>query len=173
LTGNGETTGAAIVAHPGVDKVGFTGSTEVGKLIVKAAAGNLKKLTLELGGKSPAILFNDANLAKAIPGAAIGLLINSGQNCCCTSRMYVQRGIYNQVVDGLAAAARSMRMGGSEDAHVDLGPLISGKQRQRVLGIINDGTREGAEVVTGASRWIAVVSSWRRPSSRIPVPICD
>ncbi len=149
LTGNGETTGAAIVAHPGVDKVGFTGSTEVGKLIVKAAAGNLKKLTLELGGKSPAILFNDANLAKAIPGAAIGLLINSGQNCCCTSRMYVQRGIYNQVVDGLAAAARSMRMGGSEDTDVDLGPLISDKQRQRVLGIINDGRREGAEVVTG------------------------
>jgi aldehyde dehydrogenase (NAD+) len=152
LTGNGQTTGAAIAAHPDIDKVGFTGSTEVGKLIVKAAAGNLKKLTLELGGKSPAVLFNDANLAKAIPGAAIGLLINSGQNCCCTSRMYVQRGIYNQVVDGLAAAAKSMRMGGGDESDVDLGPLISEKQRQRVLGIINDGTREGAEIVTGGKR---------------------
>jgi acyl-CoA reductase-like NAD-dependent aldehyde dehydrogenase len=149
LTGNGETTGAAIVAHPDVDKIGFTGSTEVGKLIVRAAAGNLKKVTLELGGKSPALVFNDADLKRAIPGAAIGLLVNSGQNCCCTSRMYVQRGIYGEFVDGLVAAAKSMRMGGGEEENVDLGPLISDKQRQRVLGIINDGTREGAEVLTG------------------------
>ena len=149
LTGNGETTGAAIVAHPDVDKVGFTGSTEVGKLIVKAAAGNLKKVTLELGGKSPLIAFADADLKRAIPGAAFGLLINSGQNCCCTSRMFVQRGIYNEFVDGLVAAAESMRMGGGDEENVDLGPLISDKQRQRVLGIIDDGKREGAEVLTG------------------------
>jgi aldehyde dehydrogenase (NAD+) len=149
LQGYGETAGAALTAHPDVDKIAFTGSTEVGKLIVKAAAGNLKRVMLELGGKSPLIMFNDADLSRGIPGAAIGLLVNSGQNCCCTSRMYVQRGIYEQVVDGLAAAAKSMRMGGSEDADVDLGPLISAKQRDRVLGIIGDGVGGGATVVTG------------------------
>ena len=149
LTGYGETTGAAITAHPDVDKVAFTGSTEVGKLIVKASAGNLKKVMLELGGKSPLILFNDADLSKAIPGAAVGLFINSGQNCCCTSRIYVQRGVYEQVVDGLTKAAKSLRMGGSEDANPDLGPLISAKQRDRVLGIVEDGRRGGASVVTG------------------------
>jgi aldehyde dehydrogenase (NAD+) len=149
LTGYGETTGAALTAHPDVDKIAFTGSTEVGKLIVKAAAGNLKRVMLELGGKSPLIMFNDADLTRGIPGAALGLLINSGQNCCCTSRMYVQRGIYEQVVEGLAAVARSMRMGGSEDDNPDLGPLISAKQRDRVLGIIKDGVAGGATVVTG------------------------
>jgi acyl-CoA reductase-like NAD-dependent aldehyde dehydrogenase len=149
LTGYGETTGAAITAHPGVDKIAFTGSTEVGKLIVKASAGNLKKVMLELGGKSPALIFNDADLSKAIPGAALGLFINSGQNCCCTSRIYVQRRVYEQVVDGLAAAAKSLRMGGCDDASADLGPLISAKQRDRVIGIIEDGRRGGATVIAG------------------------
>lgn len=149
LTGNGETTGAALAAHPDVNKISFTGSTEVGKLLVKAAASNLKRLQLELGGKSPLMMFNDADLTRAIPGAAIGLLVNSGQNCCCTSRMYVQRGIYEEVVDKLAAAAKSFRMGGSEDTDVDLGPLISAKQRDRVLGIVNEGVARGATVVTG------------------------
>ena len=149
LTGYGETTGAALSAHPDVDKVAFTGSTEVGKLIVKAAAGNLKKVMLELGGKSPLIMFDDADLAKAIPGSAIGLFINSGQNCACTSRIYVQRRIYEQAVDGLAKIAKSFRMGGSEDANPDLGPLISAKQRERVLGIVADDVRSGATVVTG------------------------
>jgi acyl-CoA reductase-like NAD-dependent aldehyde dehydrogenase len=95
------------------------------------------------------VIFNDADMQRAVPGAAFGLLVNSGQNCCCTSRMYVQRGIYNQFVDGLVAAAKAMRMGGGEEENVDLGPLISEKQRQRVLGIINDGKREGAEILTG------------------------
>jgi acyl-CoA reductase-like NAD-dependent aldehyde dehydrogenase len=149
LTGYGETTGAAIAAHPDIDKVAFTGSTEVGKLIVKASAGNLKKVMLELGGKSPLLLFNDANLTKAIPGAAIGLLVNSGQNCCCTSRMYVQRGVYEQVVDGLATFAKSLKMGGSEDVGADLGPLISAKQRDRVIDIVEDGRRGGATIVAG------------------------
>jgi aldehyde dehydrogenase (NAD+) len=149
LTGYGETTGAALTAHSDVDKIAFTGSTEVGKLIVQAAAGNLKRVMLELGGKSPLMMFDDADLARAIPGAAIGLLANSGQNCCCTSRMYVQRGIYEQVVDGIAAFAKSMKLGGSEDANPDLGPLISARQRDRVLGIINDGVAGGAQAVTG------------------------
>ncbi len=143
VTGYGETTGAALAAHPDVDKIAFTGSTEVGKLIVKAAAGNLKRLTLELGGKSPLIMFDDANLDKAIMNAGLGLLAGSGQNCSCTSRIYVQRGIYDQVVEGLAAFAKMLPMGGSEDPDSVLGPLISEKQRQRVEGIVAGRRRAG------------------------------
>ncbi|WP_232839896.1 aldehyde dehydrogenase family protein [Nocardia aurea] len=149
VTGYGETTGAALAAHPDVDKIAFTGSTEVGRLIVKAAAGNLKRLTLELGGKSPLIMFDDANLDKAIMGAGMGLLAGSGQNCSCTSRIYVQRGIYEQVVDGLAAFAKMLPMGGSDDPNSVLGPLISEKQRKRVEGIVNEGVASGAQVITG------------------------
>lgn len=149
ITGYGETTGAALTAHPDVDKISFTGSTEVGRLIVKAAAGNLKRLTLELGGKSPLIMFDDANLDKAIMGAGMGLLAGSGQNCSCTSRMYVQRGIYDQVVDGLVAFARMLPMGGNDDPNSVLGPLISEKQRTRVKGIVDDGVAAGAQVITG------------------------
>ena len=115
ITGYGDTTGAALTAHPDVDKISFTGSTEVGKLIVKAAAGNLKRLTLELGGKSPLIIFDDADLEKAIMLGGMGLLAGSGQNCCCTSRIYVQRGIYDQVVEGLVGLAQMIPMGGSEE----------------------------------------------------------
>ncbi|KPM51681.1 betaine-aldehyde dehydrogenase [Frankia sp. R43] len=149
ITGYGETTGAALTAHPDVDKVSFTGSTEVGRLIVQAAAGNLKRLTLELGGKSPAIVFDDANLKKAIPGVGMGFLAGSGQNCSCTSRIYVQRGIYDQVVEGLVRFAKKLPMGGSAEPGSLLGPLVSEKQRQRVLGILNDGVAAGAEVATG------------------------
>ena len=149
ITGYGETTGAALAAHPDVDKISFTGSTEVGRLIVKAAAGNLKRLTLELGGKSPLIMFEDANLDKAIMNAGLGLLVGSGQNCSCTSRIYVQRPIYDQVVEGLAAFAKMLPMGGSDDPDSVLGPLISEKQRQRVDGIVKDGIAGGAEIITG------------------------
>lgn len=149
VTGYGETTGAALTAHPDVDKIAFTGSTEVGRLIVKAAAGNLKRLTLELGGKSPLIMFDDANLDKAILGAGMGLLAGSGQNCSCTSRIYVQRGIYDRVVDGLAGFAKMLPMGGSDDPNSVLGPLISEKQRKRVEGIVNEGVSRGAQVITG------------------------
>ena len=149
ITGYGETTGAALTAHPDVDKISFTGSTEVGRLIVKAAAGNLKRLTLELGGKSPLIIFDDANLDKAIMMGGMGLLAGSGQNCCCTSRIYVQRGIYEQVVDGLAGLAKMIPMGGSADPNSVIGPLISEKQRKRVQGIVSDGVAGGAQVVTG------------------------
>jgi acyl-CoA reductase-like NAD-dependent aldehyde dehydrogenase len=152
ITGYGETTGAALAAHPDVDKISFTGSTEVGKLIVQAAAGNLKRLTLELGGKSPLIMFDDANLDKAIMNAGLGLLVGSGQNCSCTSRIYVQRGIYDQVVDGLVAFAKMLPMGGSDDPDSVLGPLISEKQRQRVEGIVQEGISKGAEVITGGKR---------------------
>ncbi|HEY0226971.1 MAG TPA: aldehyde dehydrogenase family protein [Mycobacterium sp.] len=152
ITGYGETTGAALAAHPDVDKISFTGSTEVGKLIVRAAAGNLKRLTLELGGKSPLIMFDDANLDKAIMNASLGLLVGSGQNCSCTSRIYVQRCIYDQVVEGIAGFAQMLPMGGSEDPDSVLGPLISEKQRQRVEGIVAEGVSRGAEVITGGKR---------------------
>ncbi len=149
VTGYGETAGAALTAHPDVDMVSFTGSTEVGRLIVQAAAGNLKKVALELGGKSPLIMFDDANLDKAITGAGMGLLAGSGQNCCCTSRMYVQRGIYDQVVEGLTAFAQMLPMGGSDEPNSVLGPLISAKQRARVAGIVDEGVASGAQVITG------------------------
>src|ERR1700744_2778443 len=149
ITGYGETTGAALAAHPDVDKIAFTGSTEVGRLIVKAAAGNLKRLTLELGGKSPLIMFDDANLDRAIMNASLGLLVGSGQSCSCTSRIYVQRGIYDQVVDGIVGFAKMLPMGGSEDPVSVLGPLISEKQRQRVEGIVQEGISRGAQVITG------------------------
>jgi aldehyde dehydrogenase (NAD+) len=149
VTGYGETTGAAITAHPDIDKVSFTGSTEVGRLIVKAAAGNLKRVTLELGGKSPLIMFDDANLEKAILGAGLGLLAGSGQNCSCTSRIYVQRGIYEQVVEGLVGVAQMLPMGGADEEGAILGPLISEKQRERVQGIVAEGVSRGATVMTG------------------------
>src|SRR6202042_3670183 len=105
LTGFGETAGAAIAAHPDVDKVAFTGSTEVGKLILHAAAGNLKKVSLELGGKSPNIIFDDADLDSAIPGAASAIFFNQGQCCCAGSRLYVEKKAFDKVVEGVAANA--------------------------------------------------------------------
>ena len=105
VTGFGETAGAALAAHPDVDKVAFTGSTEVGKLIVQAAAGNLKKVSLELGGKSPNVVFDDADLDSAIPGAASAIFFNHGQCCCAGSRLYVEEKVFDKVVDGVAQDA--------------------------------------------------------------------
>ena len=152
ITGFGHTAGAALSAHPLVDKVAFTGSTEVGKMIVKAAAGNLKKVTLELGGKSPVIMFDDADLAKAIPGAAMGIFFHSGQVCIAGSRLYVQRRIFDQVMDGLVGVANSMKVGPSFDPNSQVGPLISDKQLQRVLGMIEAGVGGGAELIAGGKR---------------------
>lgn len=152
VNGRGHTTGAALAAHPDVDKIAFTGSTEVGKRILQAAAGNLKKVMLELGGKSPVLIYDDADMSRAIPGAALGIFINSGQGCVCGSRVYVQRKSYDQVVEGLAKAANALRLGGPDDGDVDIGPLISARQLDRVLGYIDEGKREGVEVVTGGHR---------------------
>jgi phenylacetaldehyde dehydrogenase len=152
INGYGHTTGAALAAHPDVDKIAFTGSTEVGKLIVQAAAGNLKKVMLELGGKSPVLIFKDADLPKAIAGAALGIFINSGQGCVCGSRVYVQRPVYDQVVQGISRAAKSLRLGGPQDQNVDIGPLISRKQLDRVMGFLDEGRRDGVETVTGGRR---------------------
>lgn len=152
VNGYGHTTGAALAGHPDVDKIAFTGSTEVGKLIVQAAAGNLKKVMLELGGKSPVLIYNDADLPRAIAGAALGIFINSGQGCVCGSRVFVQRGVYEQVVDGITQVAKTLRLGGPDDADVDIGPLISARQLDRVMGFISEGRDAGVDIVTGGGR---------------------
>jgi phenylacetaldehyde dehydrogenase len=152
LNGLGETAGAAIAAHPGIDKVAFTGSTEVGKLIVRAAMGNLKKVSLELGGKSPVIVFPDADPAAAIPGAANAIFFNSGQVCTAGSRLFVHERLFDQVVGGIAAAAGQIKVGPGLDPTTQLGPLVSEEQLQRVTGYIAAGQREGANVAAGGAR---------------------
>jgi phenylacetaldehyde dehydrogenase len=149
VTGLGETAGAALTAHHGVDKVAFTGSTEVGKLIVGAARGNLKKLTLELGGKSPAIVMPDAEMGLAIPGIARGIFANGGQVCVAGSRVYAHRSVYGQLVEGLAQEARRLKLGHGLDPQTDLGPLVNRKQADRVAGYVKEGAGDGAEIVTG------------------------
>jgi phenylacetaldehyde dehydrogenase len=153
VNGHGHTVGAAITAHPDVEKVAFTGSTEVGRAIVHASAdSNLNKVTLELGGKSPVLIFDDAKLKKAIPLAAFGTFVHSGQACVCGSRILVQRGVYDQVVEGMAAVANAMKMGGPKEEGTMSGPLISQKQLTRVLGYLEQGKSDGAEIVTGGHR---------------------
>jgi len=149
VTGYGETAGAALSEHPDVDKIAFTGSTEVGKLIVKAAAGNLKRVSLELGGKSPAIVFPDADLELAIAGTASAIFYNQGQCCTAGSRLFAHKSIYDRVVDGVASAAGQLNVGHGLDPSVNLGPLVSKEQHRRVSGFLDVGRQEGAEVVTG------------------------
>jgi phenylacetaldehyde dehydrogenase len=152
ITG-GRAAGAALVAHPDVDKVAFTGSTETGRSIIHAAAGNLKKLTLELGGKSPVIVFDDADLAQAIPGAAMGIYRNSGQICMAGSRIYVQRGVYDRFVAEFTKFTRTLRVGPGTEADSQIGPVISDRQRARVMGYIDASRSAGADIVAGGHRW--------------------
>src|ERR1700730_1735654 len=153
LIGYGHTAGAAITAHPDVEKVAFTGSTEVGRAIVHAAAdSNLNKVTLELADKSPVLIFDDAKLKKAIPMSAFGTFVHSGQACVCGSRILVQRGVYDQVVEGMAMVANAMKMGAPKEEGVMSGPLISQKQLTRVLSYLDQGRSDGAEIVTGGDR---------------------
>jgi phenylacetaldehyde dehydrogenase len=150
VTGFGEA-GAALAAHPGVDKVAFTGSTEVGKLIVQAAAGNLKKVTLELGGKSPAVIFKDAgNLEAAIQGAADAIFFNHGQCCCAGSRLYAERAVFDRVLEGVATRAKNIRLGPGLSAGTEMGPLVSEEQCRRVAGYIQSGLDQGAQASSGA-----------------------
>ena len=153
VTGYGDTAGAALAAHDGVDKVAFTGSTEVGKLIVHAAAGNLKKVSLELGGKSPNIIFKDAgNLAAAIEGAASAIFFNHGQCCCAGSRLLVERDIFDEVVQGVAAHAKKIKLGPGLDPTTEMGPLVSADQLSRVTHYLQQGLQEGACYVAGGGR---------------------
>jgi phenylacetaldehyde dehydrogenase len=149
LTGNGETTGAALVAHPGVDKIAFTGSTSVGKLINKSATDTLKRVSLELGGKSPVVIFPDADVNAAIGGASNAIFFNHGQVCCAGSRLYAHRKVFDQVVEGISGAARSIRLGPGLDPQTQMGPLVSKEQQERVLGYIESGKKQGASVMTG------------------------
>ena len=152
VTGVGDKAGAALCEHPDVDTVSFTGSTEVGRLIVQAATGNMKKLSLELGGKSPVIVFDDADLTAAIPGAASAVFWNTGQVCAAGTRLFVQEKVYEEVVQGVARAGAAMRIGPGTDPSADLGPLISQKQLDRVTGYVGQGRGDGARVVSGGSR---------------------
>jgi phenylacetaldehyde dehydrogenase len=152
VTGFGETAGAALAAHGDVDKIAFTGSTEVGKLIVQAAAGNLKKVSLELGGKSPNIVFDDAEDG-AVEGAANAIFFNHGQCCVAGSRLFVQQSRFDEVVDGVAEIAKSIRLGSGMESGTQMGPLVSDEQLQRVTGYLESGRADGATAVTGGGRF--------------------
>jgi phenylacetaldehyde dehydrogenase len=152
VPGYGETAGAALAAHAGVDKIAFTGSTEVGKLILQAAAGNLKKVSLELGGKSPNVVFADVDLDAAIAGAASAIFFNHGQCCCAGSRLYVENSIFDKVVEGVAEHARKINVGSGQDEASDMGPLVSVEQLNRVCAYLESGFSEGAKAVVGGGR---------------------
>lgn len=151
VTGYGREAGAMLASHPGVDKIAFTGSTATGRAIAVAAGDNLKKVTLELGGKSPNIIFPDADLAKAIPGSAYGVFFNSGQVCTAASRLYVHEDVYDEVVEGIADFSQTLKVGNGLDPDVFLGPLISQQQLNRVSSYVETGRSEGAEILCGGA----------------------
>lgn len=152
VPGFGKTAGAALVDHPDVDKITFTGSPAVGRQILRSAAGNLKRVTLELGGKSANIIFPDADLEAAVKAAASGIFFNTGQVCSAGSRILVHADIYDDVVERLVARAKSIRVGDPKDVSTSMGPLVSQVQMDRVLDYIEIGKREGARLVTGGTR---------------------
>ena len=152
VTGYGDPAGKALVEHPDVDKISFTGSTQTGKWIVQAASHNLKRVSLELGGKSPVLIFPDADLEKAIPGAAMGVFGNAGQVCVAGSRLYVHKDVFDKVVDGVTGMAKALKVGPGIDPDTQMGPLISQKQLERVTGYVQAGRDEGAEIVVGGER---------------------
>jgi aldehyde dehydrogenase (NAD+) len=152
VPGYGAEAGAALVSHPGIDKISFTGSPQTGRFIMRAAAENITRIGLELGGKSPSVVFADADLESAVRQTASGAFFNAGQVCSAATRVIVERSIHDAFVEKLAARAGSLRMGNPRDAGVNLGPLISGKQRDRVLDYIRIGKDEGVEVVTGGEQ---------------------
>ncbi len=149
VVGLGETAGAALSEHDGVDKIAFTGSTAVGKIIARAATGNLKKVSLELGGKSPVIVFPDANLEAVIPGAARAAFFLQGQNCMAGTRLFVHEDVYEPVVSGIARMAEAFKLGHGLNPTSELGPLISARQRDTVMGYIDSGKASDADLVCG------------------------
>ena len=151
VTGFGPGAGSSIAEHPAIDKVAFTGSTEVGKIILKASAGNLKKVSLELGGKAPNIIFPDADMDQAVPTSMMGVYFNSGQVCCAGTRIFVQRDRYDEVVDKLANFSKNVTAGDPFDQASTIGPLVSREQYDRVKGYLSIGIEEGAKVAAGGS----------------------
>lgn len=154
VTGDGRV-GAALSEHPDIDKVGFTGSTATGKAIVRAAAGNLKRVSLELGGKSPVFVFPDADLDAAIPQVAEAVFLNSGQACTAGSRLYIHEDIYDRVIEGVARYSEGLKLGHGLDAATNLGPIISERQYNRVTGLLKSGVSEGANMVVGGEAGMA------------------
>lgn len=152
VPGPGPTAGAALAAHPDVDKIAFTGSTVTGRKIVEASGVNMKRVAVELGGKSPDIIFDDADLDLAVPGVAMGCFNNTGQVCYAGTRLFVQRSIHDQFVERLAAFGATLRIGASTDAQTQLGPLVSQAQLDRVTNYIDIARQEGARIVSGGER---------------------
>jgi len=152
VTGYGETAGAALAEHPGVDKISFTGSTEVGRLILRASAGNFKRLTLELGGKSPVIVFPDADLKTAIEGASRAIFFNTGQVCSAGSRLFAHQSVFDALVGGIAGKAETLRVGSGLDSKTEIGPVISSEHLDRVTGFIDAGVGAGATILVGGRR---------------------
>ncbi|WP_425467102.1 aldehyde dehydrogenase family protein [Pseudalkalibacillus caeni] len=151
VPGFGETAGDALVQHPQVDKIAFTGSTAVGKYIMSQASKDLKRVTLELGGKSPNIILPDADMSRAVPGAMSGIMFNQGQVCCAGSRLFVQKKSFDNVMADLVSHAQKIKQGRGIDADTEMGPLVSQEQHNRVLDYINKGKSEGAELLTGGN----------------------
>ena len=152
LPGPGSSTGAALCKHPGVDKIAFTGSTEVGKGVLRDAAGTMKRVTMELGGKSPNVVFADADLDAATKGAFTGIFYNKGEVCAAGSRLLVERSVYDEVVQKVAERAEAVTLGDPRDKGTRMGPVISRKQMDSVLGYVEKGRAQGARVVAGGRR---------------------
>lgn len=152
VTGTGAEAGAALAAHPGVDKIVFTGSTATGQAIARAATGNLKRVSLELGGKSPVIVCRDADIDKAVPVAAMAVFANSGQICIAGSRLFVAREIHDEFVRRVADFAAGLKIGNGLNPDTELGPVISGRQARRIEGFLAAGREEGASILTGGER---------------------
>jgi aldehyde dehydrogenase (NAD+) len=152
VPGFGETAGQPLVDHPQVDKIAFTGSTEVGKMIMQRASKTLKRVTLELGGKSPNIILPDADMTKAIPGALNGVMFNQGQVCCAGSRVFIQKKQFDNVVSDMVDHAKKIKQGAGLHADTQIGPLVSTEQQNRVLGYIEKGVSEGAELLVGGNK---------------------
>ncbi len=152
VPGPGPIAGEALAAHPDVDKIAFTGSTAVGKRIIGAATGNLKKVTLELGGKSPNVVFADADMDQAIPGAASAIFFNHGQVCSAGSRLYVEESAFDEVTEGVAEQAKQMKVGPGMDPATEMGPLVAEEQLDRVWDYVESGFAEGARALTGGRK---------------------
>lgn len=152
VTGYGHEAGAALAEHADVDRVAFTGSPETGRKIVEASVGNFKRISLELGGKSPDIVFADADLDQAVPGAAMGIFANTGQICAAGSRVLVQRTIHDEFVERIKTFTQSLKVGNGLDPQVNLGPVISKRQLERVMGYMEIGSNEGAQLACGGTR---------------------
>ena len=152
VPGFGETAGQALVNHPLVDKIAFTGSTPVGKQIMRQASESLKRVTLELGGKSPNIILPDADLSRAIPAALSGVMFNQGQVCCAGSRLFIPKKMYDNVMADLVLYSKKLNQGAGLDPETTIGPLVSEEQQKRVMGYIEKGIAEGAEVLCGGNK---------------------